>query len=86
MKDKRKLEILKAFMKGVLRKKEKVCLNGIITVQEVQAEVHSFNVQSKLNPPLTVAEFYELYAIMMEELMAEYVESLKKKVAEVCKK
>ncbi len=78
----RQAEILKAFVKKVIKEREKVSLDHIITMEEVKASVQEFNTQNKLSAPLTVAEFYELYSVVMTELMAEYMDALNQKASE----
>jgi hypothetical protein len=80
---KRQCEIFKCFVKKVMKEKEDVSLNHVLTVEEVRARVKEFNIQnSKLSKPVTDAEFYELYFAIMEELVTEYLEVIKKKVTE----
>jgi hypothetical protein len=79
----RQAEIFKAFVKKVIKEREKVSLDHIITMEEVKSIVKEFNAQNKMSTPLTVAEFYELYSVVMTELMAEYMDALNQTVSEV---
>ncbi len=76
MDSKRQAEVLRAFMKDMLRKKglqfDRDLLRGI------GQEEKEFNARHKLSSPLTKAEFLAFYLDIMKELADEHFEMIKK--------
>lgn len=76
---KRENELLRAFVKGVMRKKG-LQFQKDLALRDLGREVKEFNETAGLSVPLTVSEFCELYSQIMKELVKEYFASIEAKI------
>lgn len=77
----RELAIYKGFVMGMLKRKG-LHFEKNMVLRDMGSEVKSFNADSKLNPPLTIPEFCEIYLDMVNKLMTEHVALVEKRKSE----